>query len=371
MVAAGTGRMTTINQAVGIRNGTAPMPNTSADLAAITGLLDRIPLANGGTASTPGLWSPARTLLIPQVAAAIVAFQTWNRRPTIDGVVDPGGGTLRLMDQLASPAPVTAEIVTNETNAQAWVVADQTTLDGHGPIGRMTINPSIRRFLIRTTGCSIKWFGVVLPLDQLGRIMPGRPHLFFTPAPWQGGHQDPMYDSFRHWTGLWDKYTSAIGSQLVVSGAPQILVVPFYKNSQLNDLGGFLQNWKQAVTAVVTAAINAVDPLYLRNDFEFSEIHTSSFSNGIVPHRQFNTRGIDVNTMTRMAYDLDGQASGTVWHTSRMVTYANTPVPRTNPVGMRWHVGGRLGELGRAYPGAITHNLCPFLLIHGLTRHGR
>ena len=363
--------MTAITQAVGIRNGTTMMPNTQADLNTITALLDRIPLANGGTAAAPRLWNPVRAVLIPQVTAAIVLFQTVNRRPMIDGVVDPNGQTLRLMDQLAGAGRVTATVVRQDISFQTWVVADPASLDGRAPIQTQRIAPRLTRKLISVTGCSIKWFGVVLPRDQAGRIIGGRPNLFFTPGPSQGHYHDGTYEAFTAWTGLWDKYTSAMGAQLVQSGAPQILVIPFYKNAQLTDLGGFLGNWKEVVSAVVTAAINATDPLFLRDTFTFTEIFSSSFSNGIAPHQNFNTRATDAAAMTRIAFDLDGQASGSHWRPNRAVVYANTPAGSVNPAGTVWKVGGRLGPFHASYPGVIDHNLCPFLLVHGLSRFGR
>src|SRR5262249_12931456 len=148
-------------------------------------------------------------------------------------------------NQLAGPGPVTATVVRGDVNSQLWVVAEPSSLPGTGPLIPRDISPQLTRKLVSVNGSSIKWFGVVVPLNSLGRIVGGAPHLFFTPSPWQGGYQDGTYDQFTAWNGLWDKYTSAMGSQLVVSGMPQILVVPFYKNAQSGNLGGFLTNWRE------------------------------------------------------------------------------------------------------------------------------
>jgi hypothetical protein len=367
----------TISQAVGIRNGVTMMPNIKADLQTVTGLLDRIPSSQGGTADMPGAWSTDRTTLVAEVADAITAFQTQNQLPVVDGVVDPGGPTLRLMNQLAGPAPITGAVVLpdspNILNQGRWFVADPSTLNGGGPIHGQWISPQLTRMLIRVTGTSIQWFGVVVPRDSSGGIIGGPPHIFFTPSPNQHPCHDHNYAQFisTPWQELWDKYTSVIGSQLVASGAPEILVIPFYKNAQTGDLGDFLTNWQPAVSTVVTTAINWIDPLFLRDTFTFSSVFTSSFSNGIVPHRNFNTQGAGVAAMTKRAFDLDGQASGSKWHPSKGIVYSNTPAPGINPQGTKWFVGGRLGELGKHYPPRTsTHNLCPFLLIHGLTFFG-
>src|SRR5260370_39888792 len=97
--------METIRQAVGIRHGVTVMPNDAADLRTITGLLDRIPLSGGGTAEMPGSWLSDRAALIAEGTGAIITFQTVNRRPVIDGVVDPGGGPVQHMNALAAPTP--------------------------------------------------------------------------------------------------------------------------------------------------------------------------------------------------------------------------------------------------------------------------
>jgi hypothetical protein len=95
-----------IDRPVGIRNGVTVQPNTPKDLDTVTELLDRIPSASGGAADVPGVWETDRTLLIAEVTAFIVAFQTINRRPTIDGAIDPNGGTLALMNKIAAEPPM-------------------------------------------------------------------------------------------------------------------------------------------------------------------------------------------------------------------------------------------------------------------------
>jgi hypothetical protein len=364
--------METIVHAVGIRNGVTTMPNKPDDVETVTGLLDRVPPTNGGTAATPGLWSRERTALLGEVAGAIAAFQTANQLSVVDGVVDPHGRTLRLLNQLAGPGPVTARVVWAEANSQPWVVAQPVSVEGTGDLLPGRISPAITRRLVRVTGTSIKWFGVVVPMSSGGGVVGGVPHIFFTPTPAQGGYFDGSYDEFTQWADLWDKYTSIIGSQLVVSGAPQILVIPFYKNAQTGRLGSFLTNWREAVGAVLTAAVDSINPLFLRDRFEFDGIYTSSFSNGIATLQNFTMGGDGVAAMTLRAFDLDGQASGSTWRPSNGIRYRNTRAPRgVNPVGDDWFVGGRFALIRESYSATTDHNLCPFLLLHGLTRFGR
>jgi hypothetical protein len=98
---------TNITSPVGIRNGQTTMANTPRDLAIVADLFDRIPMANGGSAELFGVWAINRAELIAEVTAQIIIFQTVNGRPMIDGVIDPGGGTLKLMNKLAEDRLIT------------------------------------------------------------------------------------------------------------------------------------------------------------------------------------------------------------------------------------------------------------------------
>jgi len=93
---------TDITAPVGIRNGQTTMPNKPADLAIVTDLFDRICMDNGGSAELFGVWSKNRDDLIQEVTDQIVTFQTKNGMRVIDGVLDRSGGTLKLMNKLAS-----------------------------------------------------------------------------------------------------------------------------------------------------------------------------------------------------------------------------------------------------------------------------
>jgi hypothetical protein len=110
--------MASISPPVGTRNGVNVMPNLDKDVTTVTGLLDRIPSAQSGTADVSVSWSNDRPTLTNQVTAAIVTFQSTNNLPVQDCVVDPGGATLRQRNQLAGPTPVTATVVTQEVNSQ-------------------------------------------------------------------------------------------------------------------------------------------------------------------------------------------------------------------------------------------------------------
>jgi hypothetical protein len=246
-------------------------------------------------------------------------------------------------------------------------VADPGTLPGRGVIDVTVVNSAYTRRLVRVEGSSITWFGVVMPNDVPGTV----PHLNFTPTPIQGHYYDNTYDSFGGWGQLWDDYTSVIGGQLAASGADQILIIPFYRTAQAGNLGDFLSNWREVVSAVATAAIDSVDPLRLRDSYRFDRIVSSSFSNGYVAHQQFNLKAAGAGAMTDVIIDLDGQAGGSHWRPSNGVIYLNQAVPGAmNPVGgMHWYVGGRWSsKFTPLYGGRTnTHAACRnHLLYHAL-----
>jgi hypothetical protein len=329
------------------------MPNLPGDLSTVTELFDSILIANGGSAEIGGVWAGERNALIAEVTAQIVTFQTVNNRPVIDGVIDPGGGTLAAMNQLASmpgPGPVTGITATVEQapdglsetpGAMGYHVANPSQMAGLGAFDPMVVRTEYTRKLVSVTGTSIKWFGVVFASPD-GSIGGSVPHINFTPTPIQGHYYDTSYDSFTGWGGLWRDYTHCIGAQVAAAAVDHIVVIPFYKTAQSNNLVNFVNNWKEVVSAVVTAACNSVDPYFLRDTFKFDYICSSSFSNGWVAHQQFATKGVEASSLTYRIYDLDGVAGGSNWVPPNGVIYRNRPSPaKANPMGNIWYVGGR------------------------------
>ena len=181
---AGTPR--SIGAPVGIRNGKTVMQNRPADLATVTDLFDRIPFGRGGTKEIGGLWAIERNALIAEVTTEIIRFQTVNARPTIDGVIDPGGGTLKLMNQLASastPTASSARVVPSpdglpEAPGPLGVfVAHESSVDGLAPLRKTVVNANYVRKLVRVDASSINWYGVVVPKSAAGHTMVRIPHI--------------------------------------------------------------------------------------------------------------------------------------------------------------------------------------------------
>src|SRR5215475_13735406 len=129
-----------INAPVGTRNGITSLPNRAPDLATVTDLFDRITSQNGGTSDVPGSWPTNRADLIAQVTAQIAIFQSANRMRTVDSAIDPGGATLRLMNQLAADPPLSAVAVDPPGNYDQELVprvpffAAPASLPGTGPM---------------------------------------------------------------------------------------------------------------------------------------------------------------------------------------------------------------------------------------------
>ncbi|HXI19700.1 MAG TPA: hypothetical protein VNH46_01360 [Gemmatimonadales bacterium] len=352
------------------------MPNRPGDLKTIADLFDRISSADGGTADVAGIWATDRNVLIAEVTAQILLFQQIHKRPVQDGVADPNGGTLRQMNKVAADPPAGAITATVMPAPEGYdevmgpfgiFVADPPSLYGSGPLTMTVVNSAYVRRLVRVEGCSISWFGVVLPANGDW----SRPHINFTPTPNQGGYSDLTYDSFGGWGRLWADYTSVIGGQVAAADPNQLVIIPIYRTRQADDLGNFKAYWRDVITRVASVAIDSVDPYRLRKDYTFDRIVSSSFSNGFRAHKDFNGRGAGVADATDTIFDLDGQAGGSTWRPSNGVIYLNRSGPASgSPVaGLHWYVGGRwTSQFNAAYGGGYSsHAACRnHLLYHGV-----
>jgi hypothetical protein len=96
--------------AVGIRDG-KQCRNRTVDQERVMALLNRISVASGGTLTAAGpirFKAPHEGVCDPAFSQQIRNLQQTNRLAVVDGVVDPGGTTFRLMERLAAqgePAP--------------------------------------------------------------------------------------------------------------------------------------------------------------------------------------------------------------------------------------------------------------------------
>lgn len=369
-----------IGAAVGTRNGVTPLPNRDVDLATITDLFDRISSDNGGTTGVPGAWATDRATLIAEVTVQIEIFQKANNARVVDSAIDPGGTTLRTMNRLAADPPAHATIMPppgafdQDFVARVPLFAANPSLPGAAPLVPTSLPVEYSRRLVAMVGSSIKWFGVVVPTPVGANAAQAVPLIFFTPTPHQHPAEDRDYGGFGGgWGTLWDDYTDRIGGLLAASSVNQILVLPFYRNDQASNLGSFLVNWQDTVAAVVTAALNDMNPFFLDGAYTFDSIVTASFSNGVGVHQVFNSNAIGAKAMTTRLFDLDGQAQtgGSNFHPENGVFYANSGAPRGgNPRGSTFFVGGRwsLFDVVKPQTSQFSHHACSeHLLCHGLS----
>ncbi len=366
-----------IKAPVGLRNGKTMLTNNQKDLDTVTDLFDRIDKTDGGTADVAGDWFADRPSLIQQVADQIAAFQYANNL-TVDSTLDPHGRGLRLMNQLADDLPLIASVdaaLSDIDLTGSHVYAAPASVAGTQALGRAENDVKFSRFLVQLSGSTIKWFGVMIPTQVHATIGSTTTHIFFTPSPGQHPAYDHDYDTFKNgWAEMWDNYTWTIGAQISLATANQIVVIPFYKGTQWNNLGGFLSDWSDAITQVVRAAIGRLDPDLDATDFSVGAIVSSSFSNGITTHKHFQSAGVGTTAVTKIMFDLDGGASGTVWAPSGMVTYRNSAVSANtpNPSGSKYLVGSRWANFYARDPHLNTHSACvDHLLMHGVFTYCR
>jgi hypothetical protein len=300
--------MEAITQAVGIRNGVTMMPNTDRDLETVTGLLDRISLLNGGTATTPRLWlKNNKTLLISQVTAAIVAFQTinlvalqkLNRKAVIDGAVDRDGSTIKLMNQLAAPIPDT---ITQKNPPKLTAVHKVTN-----PIVRpsVTVTPiasfrfvpdtliaEIHEFLfeVRKAG-SLFWVGAAIPKGTTDFT---RVQVYFHPTVVNGGVVHATDTDYKDFKGGWSRsiqrYVAMQGGQLAGAGRLMPLLVPFTTMAALVSPAKNMFNDRpvETLNAIMAAIQSEITPHSSRKPM-LSNVGVSSFSSGITALRLFLT----------------------------------------------------------------------------------
>ncbi|MDX2267696.1 MAG: hypothetical protein NW208_06290 [Bryobacter sp.] len=375
-----------IQSPVGIRYGWAVQTNLPDDTRKIAALFDRIPFHQGGTREVANQWPADQDTLIEKLAEQITWFQKKNNRPLVDGVVDPGQGTLKLMNELALdgpagsstpqpssglalPATVVPPMGTyNLEGGNPKLVADPTSVAGAGPLRPLSAPQHIWRRLVKVEGSSITWFGITAS-KHITDFNSAVPHLNFHPTPWQGGYHDPGYDSFATWIKLWADYTANIGTQIAAASVDQIGVFPFYRNTQPANLGSFAQNWKDAVASAITAAVRDALPGSLPSPYTFTEIESSSFSNGWLIHYNFHRNAQGASQATRQLYELDGHAAQCLWVSPKGLHYRNKPAPKgQNPEGNIFYVGQRW-DLFEPHGGGnkYGHQNCrDYLLYHGL-----
>lgn len=147
----------------GAVGGRAGAPNRVADQNAVMALLNKIPSQYGGTLHPTGptnFKAPREGTCDPTLSTQISTFQRTNALPVVDGVVDPGGATWRVLNTLAAGGPLLGRQLPSRPagpefrpTAAEWALYDQLDLilrmvevTLRGPLE--SLNPRLRPMLI-------------------------------------------------------------------------------------------------------------------------------------------------------------------------------------------------------------------------------
>lgn len=255
-------RMTTLSGPVGIRNGVAQVQNSPVDQGRIIRLLWAIDPGNAGMkgiSNPPAAGGPRRCNA--ELAGAIAAFQAfWTQRGDLtvaDGVVDPGGRTLRKLDALANgagPAPAPpidpGFIDLNILRFQQTLPGTAAALDAPAivpssvipflfrpvPKGAILSSTNVKgtisefRFKIEKNG-AIFWVGAAVPA---GTIDFSRVYIFFHPDTISVA-DDASYPTFSgRWRDSVTNYVWELGVQMAAMKAMPV-IVPFMTNASRSN----------------------------------------------------------------------------------------------------------------------------------------
>ena len=303
--------MTQISGPVGIRNRTLQVRNAVADQLLIIGLLSLLRPEDGGQR---GVWTPPpgpgpAGNCPTKLADAIRAFQNRlvqrSELRSADGVVDPGGTTLRKLDELVAaglligPSGVDpTRIRLRQTNPSSMTDLHDVTqqvispLTVRGQLQEIPQTGSMREFLfeMRKDG-AVYWVGAAVPQGTTDFT---KVQVFFHPTVVQ--HKtvhatEGDYPLFRGgWSTKLKRYVARQGGQ--IAGARQTaLIVPFMTMAAFTGKAPaymFGTRAKETLDAIMTAVRDASTPgAPSANAVLLSRMGVTSFSSGIGAMRLF------------------------------------------------------------------------------------
>lgn len=296
-----------IRQSVG-RNGR----NILDDVAIIGAALVAVGPDNGGIYGVP--------LSIGGLAEAIEGFQRFHALPSRDGKVDPGGATLRKLNQILDPLPgpspgplppptpsgTGAVRPLSQPNSLATSVSRRvyapeeislvndpvflwTTVEGGGRIAYFEIDaPVVPR-----------WFGVVVPngTTDFSNI-----HIFFHPTPGQAGYDDGKYQGFSGWEGIFHYMTDDFAVQFCAAKSGRVLIMPVLPNSAASSVGMFPARWREICEQILGQVSGRGDRVPI------TSVVVSSFSSGISFSHNFRKQAA-FGGQLKAVIDFDGSFS--------------------------------------------------------------
>ena len=326
-----------------------------------------------------GIFAPP--LSIGGLAEAIKLFQTFQKLSAKDGRVDPGGTTLKKINEILNPGLVPPA---PKPPGGTGVIRPLTTTGLPTSVSSATFTPEPTSFRtelvfnwIGTAGGGTihyfeldedvvpNWFGIVIPN---GAANFQNIHLFFHPTPSQGGFLDKNYKTKVGWSGLFHYLTDLMSAQFCAAGSNQVLVMPLLTQSAANTCGILPQRWESLISQMLGQI--AAQPVTI------SSVVVSSFSSGITFSAAFR-KNAGIGGRLRGIIDFDGiissfkqhsqalpQSALRFWQTSAtkqslksQIAQNIFPLPHT-----RW--GGPFQYLSPANSLLAIHGVIPQTMMH-------
>ena len=291
--------------------------NADQDVMAIGGALVAVGVDNGGIFAVP--------LGLDWLGDAIAQFQSvQGLMQNPDGLVDPGGNTLRRINAILFPDEVgisplanAVDLATN-VNRTIWT-PDEASLSSEFVFQwtQATGSGQIRYFQLDQDVVP-RWFGVLIPdgtlsFDQI--------HIFFHPTPKQANHDDSEYPALGSFKDIFHYLSDDMGAQFCGAQTSRVLVMPLMTEASKSDCGIFPQRWVDIVGCILGRVSLGLD---LGASFQrVVSVVVSSFSSGIVYSHQFRARAnlgsrlagvIDFDGITSSYNSLSGAVTGPAGH---------------------------------------------------------
>jgi hypothetical protein len=303
------------------RNGS----NLAIDVAKVGAALTAVGPDRGGVFGPP--------LSVEGLAQAIEMFQRFQRLPSQDGRVDPGGGTLRRINEILNPGQRPPGPAPRPTPGGTGTIRRIPPPDGRpNRVSSAAFTPDEPSFLrdvvfewrAVTGGGAIQffeldenvvpnWFGVVVP-D--GVASAGDVHLFFHPTPSQAGYKDSNYPTKVGWSPLFHYTTDLMSAQFCAAATGQVLIMPLMTQGSSGDCGVLPARW-EAIFGQILGLIAAGPNAQTAPVAPVSSVVVSSFSSGVAYSAAFRARA-GLGPRLQGTIDFDGVISTNRKHSTTL-----------------------------------------------------
>jgi len=243
---------------------------------------------------------------------AIESFQRRQNLPVSDGRVDPGGKTLKRINEILNPgnSPFPTPPTPQGTGAIRPITPDSKMGTSVNRSVWAPIASSLRtEWIFKWTGVSgsgnvfyfeldektvPNWFGVLVPdgVTSFEKV-----HIFFHPTPAQAGYNDAHYQSKNGWSGVFHYMSDDFAVQFCAANTGQVLIMPLMSQGSAGNCGTFPERWESIVSQMLTQI--ALRPVTI------SSVVVSSFSSGITYSAAFRKKA-SLEGKLRGVIDFDG-----------------------------------------------------------------